>query len=94
MSVRIYQISSFMLGIPPIRHFSNNGGFLQRSTRATSIIDLVEDKVEITAGAVDIVEQKIGGNHMAIAVPLGKQLSKESGRKGIAHTRTKNARIE
>lgn len=83
-----------MLGIPPISHLSDKSGFLQFRTGTTAIIDLVEDKVEIAAGAVDVVEQKVGGNHAIIAVPLSKQLGKESCGKGITDTGAENACIE
>ena len=94
MGVRIYEVSDCMLGIPPISHLSDKCGFLQFGACAAAIIDLVENEVEIAAGTVDVVEQKVGGYHIAIAVPLGKQFSKESRGKGTADTRTKNARIE
>ena len=85
---------NFILGVPPISHFSNKCGFLQFGACAAAIIDLVKDEVEITAGTVDVVEQKVGRNHTAIAVPLGKQFSEESRGQGATHTRTENACIE
>ena len=94
LSVRVYQVPNFRLGIPPISHLSDKCGFLQFGAGTAAIVDLVEDKVEIAAGAVDVVEQKVGRNHTAIAVPLGKQFGKESCGEGIAYTRTENARIE
>ena len=94
MSVRVYQVPNFTLRIPPIGYLPDKCGFLQFGACAAAIIDLVEDEVEVAAGAVDVVEQKVGGYHIAIAVPLGKQFSKESCGKGITHTRTENTRIE
>ena len=94
MSVRVYQGPNLTLRVPPISHLSDKCGFLQLGTCAAAVIDLIENKVEVAAGAVDVVKQKVSGNLTAIAVPLGKQFSKESCGKGIAYTRTENARIE
>ena len=83
-----------MSRVPPVSHLCNNCGFLKCCCRATAIIGLIKYKIEIAAGTVDVVEQKVGGDHLIIAVPLCKQLRKEFSREGIDNTAPEYIYIE
>jgi hypothetical protein len=43
-----------------------------------TIINLVENKEEIAAGSIDVVQQHICGNRIFFIVPLGEQLCKKA----------------
>ena len=83
-----------LLRIPPIRHFADNRCVKESGASTAGIVGLVEDEVEIATGTVDVVEQKVCGNCVVLATPLGKQFGEQRCGKGIAHTPTKNAGIE
>ena len=61
---------TYLLGIPPVRHFPDNRPTEKFDATITGIVTLVEDKVEITAGTIDIVHQKVSGKHIPIRAPL------------------------
>ena len=67
-------LSLKMLRVPPIRYFSDNRPTEEFDTVLTGIVTLVEDKVEIAAGTIDVVHQKVGGKHISIGAPLCEQL--------------------
>ena len=55
-ATNVNYITRFTLQIPPISHFSNNCGIHEVNFGAVDVVSLVEDKVEIAAGAIFIAE--------------------------------------
>ena len=60
--------------MPPVRKFPDNRPTEAFDATITGIVTLVEDEVKIATGTIDVVHQKIGGEHIRIRTPLCKQL--------------------
>ena len=59
-----------MLTVPPVGHLPDNRPTEEFETAITGIVTLVEDEVDIAAGTVDIVDEKVCGEDIPIGTPL------------------------
>ena len=80
--------------IPPIGHLRHDGGFQEIGFCALGVVSLVENQIQIAAGTVDVVEQKVRGYHIPVTVPLGEEFGKEACGEGIVYATAEDARVE
>lgn len=59
-----------VLTVPPIRHFPDNRPTDEFETSITGVVTLIEDEVNVAAGTVNVVNQKVRGENIPIGAPL------------------------